>query len=142
MRSHLVSQLPTVHFLLRPFLFEFLGCKTSDFTSKGRGVAAAGSGRACPTEASKRPFSAIHTVPELSNSACAFQGHYMVLTVLLEPRATWVTTVALCAWCHCTTWINQDVAKLSLRCTPLPILQCSRPVPTSPCCQRQMLGIP
>lgn len=35
----------------------------------GRG-AAAGRGRACPTAASKRPFSTVHAVPELSNSAC------------------------------------------------------------------------
>lgn len=43
---------------------------------------------------------------------------------------------------HHTSWANQDVARLRLSCTPLPTLQCSHPVPTSPRCQPQMLGIP
>lgn len=102
----------------------------------------AGSGRACPTAASKRPFSAIHEVPRAQQLVhVPYTGTVWSSRFLLESGATQVTTVALCMVSQHNLG-KPGRSQAEPWCTPLPALQCSRPVPTSPCCQRQMLGIP
>lgn len=88
------------YFLQSRSLFEFLSCKTPEFTSNGRRVAVSGSGKGVPRCSVQTTF-LCHpwNAPSSAMSACPLRSgvrHCLVFTALLEPRATCVTTVALC----------------------------------------------